>query len=111
MGKTSRGAAAMERLKTFDGCPMPYDKQKKLVVPAALRITKLRPDRKFCTVGRISSELGWKYKDVVDTLEAKRRTKAGAYYEKKKDLWKKKAAATKNVESDIAAFDKVLSGL
>lgn len=31
--KTARGAAALERLKVFEGVPPPYDKQKKMVVP------------------------------------------------------------------------------
>merc|ERR1740138_1414419 len=39
--KTPRGQAALNRLKVFDGCPTPYDKQKRMVVPAALRVTKL----------------------------------------------------------------------
>jgi len=109
--KSARGQAALDRMKVFDGCPPPFDKTKKMVIPAALRITRLRPDRKYCSIGRISSELGWKYKDVVETLEAKRVVKAAAFYEQKKAANKAKAAATKNVESDIAGFDKVLSTL
>ena len=71
--KTARGAAAMERLKVFEGVPPPYDKKKRMVVPQALRVLRLKPGRKYCTVGRLSHEVGWKYKDVVeryvDTLE------------------------------------------
>jgi len=63
--KTSRGAAALERLKVFEGVPPPYDKQKKMVVPQALRVLRLQPGRKFCTVGRLSHEVGWKYQGVV----------------------------------------------
>jgi hypothetical protein len=63
--KTPRGAAAMERLKVFEGVPPPYDKKKRMVVPQALRILRLKPGRKFCTVGRLSHEVGWKYQDVV----------------------------------------------
>src|ERR1700710_2664974 len=63
--KTARGAAAMERLKVFEGVPPPYDKKKRVVVPQALRILRLRPGRKYCTVGRLSHEVGWKYQDVV----------------------------------------------
>lgn len=55
-----------------------------MVVPAALRITRLRPGRKYCELNRISHELGWKYSDVVATLEEKRKTKGKAYYEKAK---------------------------
>jgi large subunit ribosomal protein L13Ae len=63
--KTARGAAAMERLKVFEGVPPPYDKKKKMVVPQALRVLRLQPGRKYCTVGRLSHEVGWKYQDVV----------------------------------------------
>lgn len=63
--KTSRGAAALERLKVFEGVPPPYDTQKRMVVPQALRVLRLQPGRKYCTVGRLSHEVGWKYQDVV----------------------------------------------
>lgn len=63
--KTARGAAAMERLKVFEGVPPPYDKKKRMVVPQALRVLRLKPGRKYCTVGRLSHEVGWKYQDVV----------------------------------------------
>ena len=66
--KTARGAAAMERLKVFEGVPPPYDKKKRMVVPQALRVLRLKPGRKYCTVGRLSHEVGWKYKDVVARL-------------------------------------------
>lgn len=63
--KTARGAAALERLKVFEGIPPPYDKKKRVVVPQALRVLRLKPGRKYCTVGRLSHEVGWKYQDVV----------------------------------------------
>ena len=68
--KTARGAAAMERLKVFEGVPPPYDKKKRMVVPQALRVLRLKPGRKYCTVGRLSHEVGWKYKDVVERYVA-----------------------------------------
>jgi len=63
--KTARGAAAMQRLKVFEGIPPPYDKTKRVVVPQALRVLRLKPGRKYCTVGRVGHEFGWKYQDVV----------------------------------------------
>lgn len=63
--KTPRGAAAMERLKTFEGVPPPYDHKKRMVVPQALRVLRLQPGRKYCTMGRLGHEFGWKYRDVV----------------------------------------------
>lgn len=63
--KTARGKAAMDRLKVFEGIPPPYDTKKRMVVPQALRILRLKPGRKYCTVGRLSQEFGWNYGDVV----------------------------------------------
>eukprot|EP00043_Microstomoeca_roanoka_P020664 m.253628 g.253628 ORF g.253628 m.253628 type:complete len:199 (+) comp17248_c0_seq1:659-1255(+) len=82
--KTARGAEALKRFKAFEGVPPPFDKTKRLVVPAALRVLRLKPERKFCTVGRLSSEMGWKYKDIVETLEAKRIKRSAQFYAAKK---------------------------
>ena len=48
--KSARGAAALERLKLFEGVPPPFDKKKRMVVPEALRVLRLKPGRKYCTV-------------------------------------------------------------
>ncbi|KAI9721888.1 MAG: 60S ribosomal protein L16B [Chrysothrix sp. TS-e1954] len=82
--KTPRGAAAMARLKTFEGIPPPYDRKKRVVVPQALRVLRLKPGRKYCSVGRLGREFGWKYGDVVERLEERRKVKSKAYYERKK---------------------------
>lgn len=68
--KSARGKAALERLKVFEGVPPPYDRKKRMVVPQALRVLRLKPGRKYCTVGRLSHEVGWKYKDVVERYAA-----------------------------------------
>jgi large subunit ribosomal protein L13Ae len=108
--KTPRGAAALERLKVFEGVPPPYDKQKKMVVPQALRVLRLQPGRKFCTVGRLSAENGWKYQDVVGRLEERRKAKAQAYYERKKTAArqlteaKKKAGTKTETTKALAAY-------
>ena len=39
--KTPRGAAALGRLKVFDGIPFPYDQKRRLVVPDALKVLRL----------------------------------------------------------------------
>ena len=44
--KTERGKAAMKRLVTYEGIPPPYDKKKRMVVPAALKVLRLKPGRK-----------------------------------------------------------------
>jgi len=82
--KTSRGAAAMNRLKSFEGVPPPYDHKKRMVVPQALRVLRLKPGRKFCTVGRLGHEFGWKYQDVVARLEDRRKSKSAEYFDRKK---------------------------
>ena len=38
----SRGGEALSRLRCYEGCPAPYDKVKRMVVPAAYRISNLR---------------------------------------------------------------------
>ncbi|KAL9614686.1 MAG: hypothetical protein Q9167_000815 [Letrouitia subvulpina] len=98
--KTARGAAAMERLKVFEGVPPPYDKKKKMVVPQALRVLRLKPGRKYCTVGRLSHEHGWKYQDVVARLEERRKVKGAAYYERKKAARRQLSEAQKNASVD-----------
>jgi large subunit ribosomal protein L13Ae len=91
--KTYRGKRAMERLKCFEGIPAPYDTKKRMCVPDAFRLTRLKVGRRFCVLGRISHEIGWKSKDVVERLEAKRTEAAAAYWETKKALLAKTAAA------------------
>ncbi|GAA6011550.1 hypothetical protein JCM11491_004685 [Sporobolomyces phaffii] len=93
--KTARGAAALERLKVFEGVPPPYDRKKKMVVPSALRVLRLKPGRKFCTLKRLSHEVGWSYRDVVDRLEEKRKVKAAAFHERKVASQKAQTAALK----------------
>ncbi|CAH1798696.1 unnamed protein product, partial [Owenia fusiformis] len=82
--KLTRGKEALDRLKVFDGIPPPYDTQKRLVVPSALKVLRLSPNRRFCVLGRLSHEVGWKYQNVIATLEAKRKTKSKKFYEAKK---------------------------
>lgn len=115
----------MERLKVFEGVPPPYDKKQRMVVPQALRVLRLKPGRKYCTVGRLSHEVGWKYQDVVarygwslslafawsltfDRLEERRKVKSAAYYERKKAARRSMAEAKKTasvgdeVKSELA---------
>ncbi|GAB7353065.1 hypothetical protein MBLNU459_g3615t2 [Dothideomycetes sp. NU459] len=121
--KTARGAAALERLKTFEGVPPPYDHKKRMVVPQALRVLRLKPGRKYCTVGRLGHEFGWKYQDVVASrrvlrdaiamaftgyqkltidhrLEERRKVKGAAYYERKKAARRQLAEAQKTAKVD-----------
>ena len=90
--KTARGAAALQRLKVFEGMPHPYDKKKKMVVPMALKVLRLKSYRNSCQVGDLMSNLGWNKADICKSLEVKRKEKSQTYYERKqkKELaWKK----------------------
>ncbi|KAI5910958.1 60S ribosomal protein L16-A [Candida parapsilosis] len=107
--KTARGKAALERLKVFEGVPPPYDKRKRVVVPQALRVLRLKPGRKYTTVGKLSTSVGWKYESVVEKLEEKRKLQSAEYYAKKKALTKKLSAAQASTAESEAA--KKLSAL
>ncbi|KAG9306519.1 hypothetical protein G9A89_004716 [Geosiphon pyriformis] len=88
--KTPRGAAALERVKIFEGIPPEYARQKRMVIPAALRVLRLKPGRRYTTIARLSSEVGWKYEEVVKKLEEKRKVHSKKYY-----LTKKRAISVK----------------
>lgn len=59
-------------------------------------------------VGRLSHEVGWQYKGVVDKLEEKRKVRSAAFYEKKKADLKLKEKAAKNVAKSVEKYDKIL---
>ncbi|KAK3814297.1 MAG: 60S ribosomal protein L16 [Benniella sp.] len=109
--KTARGAAALDRIKLFEGVPPPYDRMKRLVVPSALRVLKLKPGRKYCTLKRVSREVGWKYDDVVAKLEEKRKVKSKAFYERKKAIVNLRAKATKGQASQLATVQEKIAAL
>lgn len=106
--KTRRGKLALQRLKVFEGIPPPYDKQKRVCVPLAMKILCLRSDRKYCQVGRVAHEVGWQYKDVVSTLETKRKIKARLHYTHKQRLEKIRLRATQKVSKGIKKQTSVL---
>ena len=83
-----REPEAHESPQVFDGVPPPYDKVKRMVMPDALRVLRLRPGRKYTNLGRMCSEVGWKHRDTVLELEEKRKVKGAAYWAKKKEAIK-----------------------
>ena len=105
--KTVRGQVALARLAVFEGIPEPYDKKKRVVVPAALKVLRLRADRNYSVLGDLSKEVGWGYTDLVNKLEATRKIKEQAYYAQKKaaQSLKRKAAAA----SDLSAVAPTLA--
>jgi ribosomal protein uL13 len=68
--KTPRGAAALERLKLFEGIPPPYDRKKRMVVPDALRVLRLKPGRKYCTV-KVGIFLSLSIRHAYDLVNSK----------------------------------------
>merc|ERR1711915_552392 len=107
--KTKRGQEALKRLQAYEGMPPPYDKKKRMVVPDALKVLRLKPGRRFCNLGRLSHEVGWKYQSVVATLEAKRKAKASVYYKNKLLEKKLRAEATAKVAKRIETHQKVIT--
>jgi len=107
--KTSRGAAALQRIKLFEGMPPPYDRQKKMVIPQALRVLRLKPGRKYCTIKRLSHEFGWHGKEVVERLEEKRKVKGQAYYERKQATRQTRTKALKSEHAELAPIQKQLA--
>merc|ERR1711915_652908 len=78
--KTSRGTAAMSRLKVFEGIPFPYDQKKRMVIPQALKVLRMKSHRNFCSMGDLASITGWTKQDIVSKLEDKRKEKSVAKF-------------------------------
>lgn len=95
--------------QVFDGIPSPYDKQKRMVIPDALRALRLKASRRFTVVGKLASEVGWKNKDLVARLEAKRVLKSDAYYKRKLAQTKRHAEAEAKVFAEHTELKPTLA--
>ncbi|RRT45705.1 hypothetical protein BHE74_00026430 [Ensete ventricosum] len=82
--KTKRGAAALARLKAYEGVPPPYDKTKRMVIPDALKYGE---------------------------LEVKRKERAKVAYERRKQLTKLRLKAEKAAEEKLGSQLDILSPL
>lgn len=107
--KTPKGSAALGRLKVFDGIPFPYDQKKRVVVPDALKVLRLKSHRKFCVLGELAQKIGWTKKDLVTRLEEKRKVKSQKFWElkQKKIQARKQAGSNKDVQKfneELAKF-------
>ncbi|KAK1293526.1 60S ribosomal protein L13a-4 [Acorus calamus] len=109
--KTKRGAAALARLKAYEGVPPPYDKMKRMVIPDALKVLRLQAGHKYCLLGHLSKEVGWGYYDTVKELEEKRKNKSQIMYERKKQLAKLRTKAEKSIEEKLGAQLDILAPL
>ncbi|VFR00523.1 unnamed protein product [Cuscuta campestris] len=109
--KTKRGAAALGRLKAYEGVPPPYDKVKRMVIPDALKVLRLQAGHKYCLLGKLSSEVGWNHYDTIKTLEEKRKERSQAAYERKKQLTKLRIKAEKAAEEKLGSQLDILSAV
>ena len=107
--KTARGNDAIGRLSTFEGIPAPYDKMKRVVVPAALRVLRLKSIRDHTVLGELASAVGWKHGELVKTLEGKRKAESAEYYEKKKEETKLRQKAAAAADSELAKVNEELA--
>jgi len=74
-----------------------------------LKVIRLKNYRKFCTLGDLCHEAGWKHQNVVEKLEAKRKERSHKFYEKKSNTLKKRAQALKS--NDFKALREKLTQL
>eukprot|EP01062_Namystynia_karyoxenos_P046546 TRINITY_DN3492_c0_g1_i3.p3 TRINITY_DN3492_c0_g1~~TRINITY_DN3492_c0_g1_i3.p3 ORF type:complete len:213 (+),score=112.20 TRINITY_DN3492_c0_g1_i3:106-744(+) len=97
--KCKRGKAALARLTTYNGVPKNMERRKRMVCPAALRVLRLRPGRRYANLGRLAEEVGWKHRAATARLEAERKARGEKFVAVKKQtqkLWEEsKAEANK----------------
>ncbi|KAK3013419.1 hypothetical protein RJ639_010231 [Escallonia herrerae] len=103
--RTKRGAAALARLKVYEGVPPPYDKMKRMVIPDALKVLRLQAGHK----GQLSSEVGWNHYDTIKELEKKRKERAQVAYERKKELSKLRFKAEKAAQDKLGSQLDILA--
>ncbi|KAG2716775.1 hypothetical protein I3760_03G143200 [Carya illinoinensis] len=109
--KTKRGAAALARLKAYEGIPPPYDKTKRMVIPDALKVLRLQKGHKYCLLGRLSSEVGWNHYDTIRELEKKRKERAQVAYDKKQQLNKLRVKAENAAEEKLGSHLDILAAV
>merc|ERR1712066_213460 len=75
-----------------------------------LKVLRLKSGRKFCSLGRLGHEVGWKYQDIVAALEAKRKVKGEAFHKSKAVVAKAKADLLKDakVAKRVAPYQKII---
>ena len=105
--KSARGKAALARLKVFDGIPAPYASKKRMVVPQALKVLRIKAHRSTCELGELASHVGWTKRDVVETLEAKRKERSAKYWESKQKKLKAKSGIANH--KDVKAISHELA--
>ncbi|CDJ50554.1 60S ribosomal protein L13a, putative [Eimeria brunetti] len=99
--KTVRGKKALSRLEVYEGVPVKYERKKKVIVPQALRVMRLRPGRDFCRLGELSELVGWSKGSLISRLEEKRKARSLKFYQRKQKEAKEKAAVMKEVTKSM----------
>lgn len=107
--KTARGQQALTRLSTFEGIPAPFDKQKRVVVPAALRVMRLKPGRQYTVMGDLAHSVGWKHRDLLKRLEGKRKAESKDYFEKKKEKMALRKKAEEAAAGELTSVNEALA--
>ena len=51
---------------------------KRMVIPDALKVLRLQHGHRYCQLGALAASVGWKHKEAVEALEAKRKVKVSA---------------------------------
>ena len=106
--KTPRGAAALGRLKTFEGVPTPYNETKRMIVPEAYKVLRIKNFRKVTQLGDLAVKFGWTKQQLVEKLEEKRIAKSTKRFEtrQKEQEAKRKAATSESVKKIEAELEK-----
>ena len=105
--KSKLGAAALGRLKCFDGCPLSWNSKKRMVVPDALKVVRLKPNSRHCLQGDISTECGWNNADLLRGLEVER-TKRNSKWHKERTANRTKRADKLKNNAELAKVNKEL---
>lgn len=105
---TPKGAAAMGRLKCFDGCPVSLNTKKKMVISDALKAVRLGPRSKYSVLGNIAKDCGWTKTNLISQLELKRTSNNRNWYKKKIAVIKKNKTVIQN-DKEIIEINKQLS--
>eukprot|EP01011_Urceolus_sp_BLP5_P002208 TRINITY_DN2764_c0_g1_i2.p2 TRINITY_DN2764_c0_g1~~TRINITY_DN2764_c0_g1_i2.p2 ORF type:complete len:144 (+),score=25.68 TRINITY_DN2764_c0_g1_i2:55-432(+) len=99
--KTARGSKALSRLKIHEGIPPPWNRKKRVVCPRAMRVFRLQPRRKFCTLGDLAASVGWKHQAIIREFEEKRKERTHRWWKKREQLKKLLALARRQVDAII----------
>lgn len=80
-----------------------------MVIPDALRVLRLKANRRFTVLGKLASEVGWNHGELVARLEAKRILKSDAFYKKKIAQQKRTAEAEAKVFAEHTELKPTLA--